>query len=226
MCKIVGSIPPDNIPKLPYVSYNWYNSCKRSYVITNHSEQSREKHYKHILFCVPDPNDMALPFFMQIDPFINDYETRKTFTRVPSIFNNDRLNYVRTDKGVICFHSRDMDSIGCFFFWNPLTDQCLTVSLPNGATSASVMRCGFSFDHNYGQFIIVLMWSTRHDRTRSFVSNFCSNSRQWTDVAKAEYPTDFLFKTTINMNGYIYWLSTNKDIRTMTAMCYLRTTFI
>ncbi|KAF7841885.1 uncharacterized protein G2W53_004183 [Senna tora] len=131
---------------------------------------------------------MALPFFMQTDPFINDYETRKTFTRVPSIFNNDRLNYVGTDEGV--------------------------------------MRCGFSFDHNYGQFIIVLMWSTRHDRTQSFVSNFCSNSRQWTNVATAEYPAYFLFKTTINMNGYIHWLSTNEDIRTMTAMCYLRTTFI
>ncbi|KAF7835414.1 F-box/kelch-repeat protein [Senna tora] len=169
---------------------------------------------------------MALPFFMQIDPFINDYETCKTFARVPSIFNNDRLNYVGTDEGVICFHSRDMDYNGCFFLWNPLTNQCLTVSLPNGATSTSFMRCGFSFDHNYGQFSIVLMWSTRHDRTQSFVSSFCSNSRQWTDVAKAEYPADFFFKTTINMNGYIYWLSTNKDNRTMTAMCYLRTTII
>ncbi|KAF7835306.1 uncharacterized protein G2W53_010165 [Senna tora] len=137
MCKIIGSIPPENIPKLPYVSNNWYRTCDSSYFITDHSAKSKEKNYRHMLFCKLDPNDMALPVFMPLDPLINDEQARKTFSRIPSIFNHDVLNYVRTDKGVICFYTGGVDSMCYFFFWSPVTDQCVTVSFPNGITPTS-----------------------------------------------------------------------------------------
>ncbi|KAF7835334.1 uncharacterized protein G2W53_010193 [Senna tora] len=96
-----------------------------------------------MLFCKPDPNDMAVPFFMSLNPFINDEQTWKAFSRIPSIFNHDVLNYVGTDKGVICFHTGGVDSTGYFFLWNPVTDQCVTVSFPNGITPTSVKHSGF-----------------------------------------------------------------------------------
>ncbi|KAF7835743.1 uncharacterized protein G2W53_010602 [Senna tora] len=183
MCKIMDSITPEDIHKLPYVSKNWYLTCKRSYFFRDHSTNSREKHYRQMLFCVPEPRDIAHIFFIQINQYVNDYLTRKTFSKIPSVFGNDVINYVGTDYGVICFHSR------------------------------GVMRCGFVFDNNNIQFCILLMWNTSNHPVNSLVSIFCSQSRsEWefinvdNDLGTATWFYVFAFHKT-----YVIWCSSRLD---------------
>ncbi|KAF7838838.1 Retrovirus-related Pol polyprotein from transposon TNT 1-94 [Senna tora] len=111
MCKILRLILAEEIPKLPYVSYNWYNSCKKSPFITEHSSSSRLNNLKNMLFCVSKTNIATLPFFLKLDHSVDDKRTIETFSRIPNFLSQNIVTF------------------------NSVTDQAVQVCSPAGLAS-------------------------------------------------------------------------------------------
>ncbi|KAF7844432.1 uncharacterized protein G2W53_001337 [Senna tora] len=128
MCKIIGSLPAEDISKVPYVLYNWYLTCKKSSFINEHSSYSRLNNFRHMLFCVPDLDGGALLFFLQLHPLVDNERAVMTFSRIPSFLAQAVVTFVGSDEGVLCFHN----------------------SLHFDVT----MRFGFAFDHKNREFCI------------------------------------------------------------------------
>ncbi|KAF7814815.1 F-box/kelch-repeat protein [Senna tora] len=95
---------------------------------------------------------------------------------------------LRRNEGVLCFLGKRGNELS-FYLWNPVTQQTITVSLPNVVNAGMLMR--FGFDHNKGEFVIVLM--------------------TWSEVSKTIYCPHILFDSSIHINGHVYWLSVTKD---------------
>ncbi|KAF7812007.1 uncharacterized protein G2W53_032983 [Senna tora] len=89
MEKIIDLLGTEDIPKLPYVSKDWYMTCKKSFIIIDYSSKSRLNNFKHVFFYVLDQQHVALLFFLQIDPLVDDEDTLKTFSKIPSFSNQD-----------------------------------------------------------------------------------------------------------------------------------------
>ncbi|KAF7835666.1 uncharacterized protein G2W53_010525 [Senna tora] len=154
MCKIIGSLPAEDISKVPYVSYNWYLTCKKSSFIKEHSSCSRLNNFRHILFCVLDLDGGALPFFLQLHPLVDNERAVVTFSRIPSFLAQAAKN---------------------------------------------------------GEFCILVIWDSVDGDARTFMSVFCSFTRTWCDAPQPVYGAKGIFKESIHIDGYIYWLSAEKD---------------
>ncbi|KAF7811995.1 F-box/kelch-repeat protein [Senna tora] len=210
--KIMNLLGPEDIPKLPYVSKDFYMTCKRSFFIDEHSSRSRLNYMKQMLFCVPVHQQVALPFFWQVDPFLVDEQIPQIFSRLPTFFAHDVVSLIGVDEGVLCFCNNVDQANQCFYLWNPVTHQSVKVVFPYSCVSGVFIRCGFGFDRNNGEFIIVAMRHSSPEETTTFVSIFRSYSRTWSDVPPLEYGSSLLFDKSMHIKGFIYWLSSNKDI--------------
>ncbi|KAF7812026.1 uncharacterized protein G2W53_033002 [Senna tora] len=139
--KIFRMIEPEDMPKVPYISKNWFNTCKQSLFITKHCEDSRMNNYKHKLFYVPENKEAYRPFFLQLDPLVNENRTLDSFARVPNFVGTNEITLVDADEGVLCFLGKDENNDACFYLWNPITHKNVSVELPDNVNPG--MRYGF-----------------------------------------------------------------------------------
>ncbi|KAF7835737.1 F-box protein CPR30-like [Senna tora] len=211
MCKIFCSLGPNDISKLPYVSYNWYKTCRRCYFIEEHCSQSKKNNVRHMFFCMPKLQDHALPLFLQIDPLDDDEDAHGSFTRQPSFFSGFKHTLVDVDEGVLCFRNNMGKTTDRFHLWNPVTYQIVEIYIPNGIANRMSLRCGFGFDQNNDGFCIVVMWDTFVEENPTSMIIYSSYSRTWYDGPPPIYTASFLFDKSVHMNGYIYWLSCMRD---------------
>ncbi|KAF7839546.1 F-box/kelch-repeat protein [Senna tora] len=211
-CKIIAMMPAEDMHMIPYVSKNWFRTCKKSLFITENSMESRLNKHKHIFFCVPLGRRNVPVFFIQVDPLAARERFVEIFKKLPTFFfAHEEIHYVANDKGVICFCTKRVNAVENFQMWNPVTGQSVTVSPPAVIDIGSLIRSGFSFDNNLGKYGIILMWSLLDDPNISLVSIFSSNNRTWSDVSECVYDANLLFDASITINGHIFWLSTKKD---------------
>ncbi|KAF7826546.1 F-box/kelch-repeat protein [Senna tora] len=212
MADIFSMVEPEDIPKLPYVSKNWFDTCKRSSFIDNHCDESRKKKFKHMLFCVLEKQEQDLPFFLQMSLVVNDERTMQSFACLPSFFSCKEIKLVGTDEGFLCFLTKHEFDNEYFWLWNPVTHQIVNVALPSVISPGALMRYGFGFERNNGEFVIVVMWdSCERQSNVGSMAVYSSFSRTWSDVSSPEYCPQILFDSSIHINGCVYWISMNKD---------------
>ncbi|KAF7821904.1 hypothetical protein G2W53_027359 [Senna tora] len=183
MCYIIGLLGAEDLAMIPFVSKNWYMTCKTGYFFRNHSLQARLNTSAHIMFCVPDRN--------------HDFE------------DHTLLNGV--DEGVICIRNIVGRANDFFLWWNPVTKQNFEIRLPNDVTPRILIRTAFCFNHEKGKFCLILMSGSPGVMGCSAMTIFSSLACKWSDVSIPIYEPALLFDKSINISGIIYWLSCRKD---------------
>ncbi|KAF7807452.1 uncharacterized protein G2W53_039613 [Senna tora] len=95
---------------------------------------------------------IVVPFFLQLDPVVEDERTLANFSRVPNFFCDKMVTFVGCDEGVLCFRTNVDNGGDRFKLWNPVTCQSVDVGHPAGLSSGMNMRCGFGYDHHTQEF--------------------------------------------------------------------------
>ncbi|KAF7826881.1 F-box/kelch-repeat protein [Senna tora] len=164
-----------------------------------------------MLFCVPDLDGGALPFFLQLHPLVDNERAVVTFSRIPSFLGQATVTFVGSDEGVLFFHNSLHSDGVILHMWNPVTEQAVDVCPPAGLTYGMIMRCGFAFNQKNREFCITVIWDSVDGDARTFMYVFCSFTRTWCDAPQPVYSAMGIFNESIHIDGYIYWLSAEKD---------------
>ncbi|KAF7841883.1 uncharacterized protein G2W53_004181 [Senna tora] len=106
-------------------------TCKRSLFTEQHSIESQERSLRHMFYYIPELNNAALPFFLQIDPVPNDDSVPETFSRIPNFLSHNMPDLVGVDEGVLWFRKTKPNGSVRFFLWNPVTNQSVKIFVPN-----------------------------------------------------------------------------------------------
>ncbi|KAF7825052.1 uncharacterized protein G2W53_016216 [Senna tora] len=150
-----------------------------------------------MLFCLLEEEGPAVPFFLQLDPVVEDEHTLANFSIVPNFFCDKVVTFVGCDEGVLCFRTNVDNGGDRFKLWNPVT--CHEYAL------------WLWYDHHTQEFYIPVIWDLPQEPEQTFMSMFCSFSCAWCDVPQTGYAASLLYDSSVYVDGCVNWLSTKKD---------------